>query len=318
MGPSVKFSNTKMNSWNRILFQEKGRLISKWCPIGSKVFHFVASKKGRYTHEIRAETINNSKNYWSNKEEPSTKKPRVEEAASTVEIIPTSVPVNQPSGSDVKERTDAYTSQKSACSRSSSIPPGTCPFSSSTSSTSTSFDVVDDDNGHQTLSQGKPTEMPISVPVNQSFDSDVKEVTDASTSQESACSRSSSATPETLPFSSSSSSTSTSVQAVNFVSGHQTQGEYDVVSPVVVESPGTSKESSTDDVMTEFCSLHEELQTICPGMSTELESLNKSMTGNESMCPSRVDYNLRSVHTVWQRLRQWQENVAITIGFHCI
>ena len=156
------------------------------------------------------------------------------------------------------------------------------------------------------------------LPVNESFDSDVKEGTDASTSQESACSRSSSATPETCPFSSSSSSTSTSVQAVNFVSGHQTQGEYGAVSPVVVESPGTSKERSTDDVMTEFCSLHEELQTICPGMSTELESLNKSMTGNESMCPSRVDYNLRSVHTVWQWLRQRQENVAITIGFHCI
>ena len=196
-----------------------------------------------------------------------------------MEIIPTSVPVNQPSGSDVKERTDACTSQKSACSRSSSIPPGTCPFSSSTCSTSTSFDAVDDDSGHQTLSQGKPTGMPISVPVNESFDSDVKEGTDASTSQESACSHSSPATPETRSFSSSSSSTSTSIQ---------TQGEYDAVSPVVVESHWTSKESSTDDVMTEFCSLHEELQTICPGMSTELESLNKSMTGNEFMCPSRV------------------------------
>ena len=83
---------------------------------------------------------------------------------------------------------------------------------------------------------------------------------------------------------------------------------------MVVESPGASKESSIDDVMTEFCSLHEELQTICPGMSTELESLNKNMTGNKCMCPSRVDYNLRSVH----RVRQRQENVAITIGFHCI
>ena len=64
---------------------------------------------------------------------------------------------------------------------------------------------------------------------------------------------------------------------------------------MVVESPGASKENSTDDIMTEFCSLHEELQTVCPGMSTELESLNKSMTGNEFMCPSRVDNNLLMV-----------------------
>ena len=55
---------------------------------------------------------------------------------------------------------------------------------------------------------------------------------------------------------------------------------------VVEESPGTSIESSTDDVMADFCSLHKELQTICPGMSAELELLNKSMTGNECMCPS--------------------------------
>ena len=162
---------------------------------------------------MQAETINSSKNYWSNEGEPSTKKPRVAEATSTVEITTPPILSNQSSGSDFKEVTNASTSPESACS---STHPDTCPFSSSTD------------------------------------------------------------TP----------STSTSVHALDCATGHQTfaRGKHDAESPVDVESPATSEEISPDDVMAALGCLHVELQTESPEMPSELEALNKIMSGNEPAC----------------------------------
>ena len=53
--------------------------------------------------------------------------------------------------------------------------------------------------------------------------------------------------------------------------------------PVQDENDVTSEEISADDVMAALGSLHEELQTECPEMSAELETLNKIMAGNASV-----------------------------------
>ena len=105
----------------------------------SFIFTLAAAKKGRYTHEMRTETINSSRSYWSNTEETCAKKPRtdqikprVEEATSTVEITHKALPVNHsttepPTG---KIKVETSSSQCLCLPTSSTDSEVTCPFSS--------------------------------------------------------------------------------------------------------------------------------------------------------------------------------------------
>ena len=203
---------------------------------------------------MRTETINNSKNYWSNKEEPSSKKPKVAETTSTVEII--SISDSQSTDSDVGAGKNVSTSQESYCFRISSSYPHTSTFSDSNPSTHTNVDSTDCESGQKMRVQGESTMkvVPISIPVSRSSDSNT------SASQEPDCSRSSFTDP------------SSNSRNTGFKTGYQM--------PVHDENDAIPDEITADDVMVTLGSLYEELQTESPEMSAELEALNKIVAGN--------------------------------------